>query len=104
MIIFRNHRGLLADSMNTAREFESFTDLQKYICECWKPFLNLLPEDVIADDEIIPDERIGWEDQRFVCIRGYDEVSDKSGFKSCHMEKIKSPFCVGMFATKYKNK
>ena len=31
MVIFRQHRGGLAESLETAKEFESFDDMKKYI-------------------------------------------------------------------------
>lgn len=103
MIIFRHHRGSLSDSMETKREFESFSDLQKYIVEYIKPYMNLIPEDIVPSGKPINDERIGWEDTDYLCIRGYKEVSDKEGFEKYFGGRYENPLCIGMFATKYKN-
>ena len=103
MIIFRHHRELLADAMKTKREFDSFRDLQNYIVEYMKPYMDLIPEDIVADGSPISDERIGWEDSDYLCIRGYDKVSDKQGFENYFSGKYEHPLCIGMFATKYKN-
>lgn len=103
MIIFRHHRGLLSDSMKTAREFESFKDLQNYIVQYMKPCMNLIPEDVVPCGEPINDERIGWEDSDYLCIRGYNEVTDREGFEKYFGGRYENPLCIGMFAAKYKN-
>lgn len=103
MIIFRHHRGLLAESMETAREFKSFENLQNYIVEYMKPYMNLIPEDIVPGGEPINDERIGWEDSDYLCIRGYNKVSDREGFEKYFGGKYGHPLCIGMFATNYKN-
>lgn len=102
-VIFRHHRGLLADSMETKREFDSFSDLQNYIVEYLKSYMDLIPEDIVAGGDAVKDERIGWEDSDYLCIRGYKDVSDKKGFEMYFGGKYDSPLCIGMFATKYKN-
>lgn len=103
MIIFRHHRGLLADSMKTAREFESFEDLQDYIVKYLKPYMNLIPEDIVPYGEPVNDERIGWEDSDYLCVKGYNEVSDRDGFEKYFGGRYEHPLCIGMFAIKYKN-
>ena len=101
MIIFRHHRGGLAESMATKKEFETFEDLQKYIVDYLKPHLNLIPKDIVASGEIHCDKRIGWEDVDYLCIAGYDEVSDKKSVEKYFGGKYYTPQCIGMFATKY---
>ena len=101
MIIFRHHRGGLVESMKTKKEFSSFQELQKYIVDYMKPYMNLQPYDVVASGNIHNDERIGWEDADYLCIAGYNEVSDKEGFESYFGGKYDHPLCIGMFATKY---
>lgn len=103
MVIFRHHRGSLGDSMETKREFDSFAELQNYIVEQMKPYMNLIQEDVVPGGEPVNDERIGWEDSDYLCIRGYKEVSDKEGFEKYFGGRYENPLCIGMFATKYKN-
>lgn len=103
MVIFRHHRGSLGDSMETKREFNSFSDLQNYIVEYMKPYIDLIPEDIVPSGEPVNDERIEWEDSDYLCIRGYKDVSDKKGFEMYFGGKYDSPLCIGMFATKYRN-
>lgn len=101
MIIFRHHRGGLAESMSTKREFYSFKELQEYIVDYMKPYMDLQLSDVVASGEVHRDKRIGWEDVDYICIAGYNEVSDKKGFETYFGGKYEHPLCIGMFATKY---
>lgn len=93
MIIYRPHRGLLADSMKEAKEFPDFYSMKKYIVEAstdeefGAPFTE---SDIVVDDEEMPDVRNGWMDTRYVCIKRY------------YNEKYTHPACIGMCATKYK--
>lgn len=103
MIIFRHLRGLLVDSMKNEKEFKTFNDLRNYIVEYMKPYMDLVPEDVVPGKIPFNDERIGWENSDYLCIRGYNEVSDKKGFQTYFGGKYDFPLCVGVFATKYKN-
>lgn len=103
MVIFRHHRGSLGDSMETKREFDSFVELQNYIVEYMKPYIDLIPEDIVPSGEPVNDERIEWEDSDYLCIRGYKDVSDKKGFEMYFGGKYDSLLCIGMFATKYRN-
>ena len=101
MIIFRHHKGTLNESMKTCKEFNDFEELQKYIIQYMKPHMNLVLSDVVASNEKTNDVRIGWEDSDYICIAGYNKVSDKKGFERYFGGKYESDLCVGMFATKY---
>lgn len=101
MIIFRHHRGLLEDSMKTVREFQSFEELQDYIIEYMKPYGNLVREDIVARGVPCIDERTGWQDTDMVCIREYENVSDKKWYKFYFSGEYDCPQCIGYFATRY---
>lgn len=101
MIIFRHRREFLSEAMNTCKEFTTFEELQEYIVEYMKPYLSLVPSDVVAGNIKRCDKRIGWEDADYLCIAGYSKVSDKEGFEKYYGGKYESGICVGIFATKY---
>lgn len=96
MYIYRPHRGSLSDSMMVVKEFDTLDDLLDYVVsDC-----SFLPvdkqafsrEDIVFSEDLGPDDRIGWADTRYVCVkRFYDEVYDH-------------PQCVGYVATNYINK
>lgn len=98
MIIFRPHRGTLADALAEVKEFNSVEAMKEYILKDWtdwfakfgredKPFQL---EDIIIDEQSIDDERCGWHDCRYVCL------------KRLGKEIYNVPQCVGMCATDYK--
>ena len=101
MVIFRHNRETLAESMLTCKEFNDFNELKKYIVDYMKPYMDLQLSDVVARGEVHRDKRIGWEDVDYICIVGYNEVSDKKGFEAYFGGKYEHPLCIGMFATKY---
>lgn len=102
MVIFRHHRRYLAESMATAKEFETFDDMKTYIYEYHKDlYLSIghdkAPfeiDDIVIDDECIVDDRIGWNDTRHVCVKRYG--------KGDYMKEYGCPQCIGMCATSYK--
>ena len=79
MIIYRPHRGTLADAMAEAKEFPSETEMKQFIAYLW----DVPPENIVLRDPI-DDNRNGWHDTRYVCICNYG-----------------TPQCVGMCATQY---
>lgn len=91
-IIFRPHRGGLADAMAERKEFETLEEMKQYIVEQHsdergKPFGT---EDIVTnDDTICNDVRIGWRDNRYVCIKRYGN------------KIYEIPQCIGMMATDY---
>lgn len=101
MIIFRHNREFLSEAMSTCKEFNTFEELQNYIVDYMKPYLNLVQSDIVPGNMKRCDKRIGWEDSDYLCIVGYSEVSDKEGFEKYYGGKYESGCCVGIFATKY---
>ena len=102
MVIFRHHRGGLAESMATAKEFETLDDMKAYIYEYHKKFYQSLGfdnapfelKDIVIEDKCDSDDRIGWNDVRGVCVKKYG--SDD------YMKEYGCAQCIGMCATDYK--
>lgn len=87
MIIFRPHRGSLADALSEAKEFNSEEEMKQYIVDDWQGYFSF--DDIVIDDKSINDDRIGWVDTRYVCTKRFgDKVND-------------IPQCIGMCATDY---
>ena len=83
--------------MSEAKEFDTIEEMKKYIVsidiENWgQPLFSV--DDIVIDDKITNDERIGWKDTRYVCIKrmGNDNYIEKYGI----------PQCIGMYATDYR--
>ncbi len=102
MVIFRHHKGGLAESMATAVEFNNFDELKAYIAEYYKKFYKELGyktepislEDVVIEkDEKCDDERTGWHDTMYVCVK---RLGDED-----YMKEYNCPQCIGMCATDY---
>ena len=102
MIIYRPHRGGLAEAMAETKEFETEEEMKRYIYEHHKGyFLDLgypnAPFDIvdIVIDKENPheDNRIGWNDTMHVCVKRY-------GSKD-YIKKYGTPQCIGMCATDY---
>lgn len=98
MIIFRPHMfgGTLEDSMQLAKEFENEDQMKKSIYNSWNVEKeNFSLEDIVIDDRLITkDDRIGWEDTRYISIKRYGDID--------YITKYGSPQCIGYCATKYK--
>lgn len=92
MIIYRPHRSTLSQAMSEAKEFENEDDMKKYISEDWNGLISF--EDIVIDDEVTNDNRIGWKDSRYVCTK-------RCG-KDNYMKLYGVPQCIGMCATDYK--
>lgn len=82
MIIARLHRGGLAESMETAREFETIDEMKKWFSDKHENAFS--QDDVVIEDEIMFDNRIGWNTQ-YVCTKRYynENYIDKYGFPQC---------------------
>lgn len=100
MVIFRPHRGGLAESLADAQTFDDIDAMKDYIV---RKFSKLIPlfdgeytllfgiEDLVLNEDKpgIPDERCGWDDTRYVCVKRMgNEVYDY-------------PQCIGMWATRF---
>lgn len=92
MYIYRPHRGSLADSMAEAKEFDTKEEMFDYIVATQGSCLGgnrFDVEDLVIDDKVVADHRIGWFDTRYVCTKRWeDDVWDV-------------PQCIGMCATNY---
>ena len=74
MILYRPHRGSLADAMAEMQTFESVQEMFEYIIETGKRIWGIAPYDIedLSLSEIIGDEeRIGWENVKYVLTRRY---------------------------------
>lgn len=96
MVIYRPHRGGLAEAMEEAREFENFEEMKQYIYDDAEVFNGEKAfeiEDIVVADDLHEDWRVGWNDSRHVGIKRY--------FNEDYMEKYGTPQCIGMCATDY---
>lgn len=92
MIIYRPHRGGLAESMAEAREFESVEAMFGYIAEMHTDPERgpaFMPKDIIIYWQVVDDSRVGWHDTKYVCTKRY------------FGEVYALPQLVGMCATDY---
>lgn len=83
---YRPHRGLLADAMAEAKEFSTIDEMLDYIYIDHKNKYGELfsRDDIIINDPIGDDDRIGWKNVRHICVKRYgNEVYD-------------IPQCIGM--------
>lgn len=105
MIIYRPHRGGLTEAMAEAKEFETEEEMKQYIYEQHKAyFLDLgYPNAPFGIDDIVidkenphEDNRIGWLDTMYVCVKRYGDED--------YIKKYGTPQCIGMCATDYKRK
>lgn len=100
-VIYRPHRGGLDEAMASAKEFDSFEDLQNYIVKDMEQFIKLNPCEVVAEGYPHEDDRIGWKDSDYLCIDSYMNVEDKDGYVKYFGEVYNHPLCIGMFAINY---
>lgn len=95
MIIYRPHRGGLAEAMALAKEFESIEEMKEHIVqehtdEEIGPAFGT--EDIVLGKESVNDPRNGWRDTRYVCVKRYFN------------EVYPIPQCIGMCATDYERR
>lgn len=102
MIIYRPHRGGLAEAMAEAKEFQTEEEMKQHIYEHHKSyFLELgypdapfeIDDIVIDKEDAHEDSRIGWHNTMYVCVKRYGSED--------YMEKYGCPQCIGMCATDY---
>lgn len=102
MIIYRPHRGGLAEAMAEAREFRIEEEMKQHIYEYHKAyFLDLgypnapfeVGDIVIGKENPHEDNRTGWHDTMYVCVKRYGNED--------YIEKYGCPQCIGMCATDY---
>lgn len=91
MIIYRPHRGNLADSMAEAKEFNNIEEMKEYIVKQWNNQFSI--NDIVLDNKTTNDDRIGWNNVRDICIKRLG--------KEDYIKKYKCPQYIGAFATDY---
>ena len=91
MIIARLHRGGLAESMETAKTFDSIDEMKLWFVENRNNAFFV--DDIVIEDEVTFDSRIGWNTQ-YVCIKRYKNEN--------YIEKYGCPQCIGMCDLDYK--
>lgn len=104
MIIFRPHRlGMtISEAMEQAKEFKDAEEMKEYIVKLWHKDWNGTKDLFTADDIVIneksavQDDRIGWKDSMYVCIK---RMGDED-----YIKKYGTPQCIGMCATEYRSK
>jgi len=69
MILYRDHRSTLADSMKTLKTFETENDLLEYVHSKWKGIYGITAKVTIEPEEYAGD-RIGWNRWHYVCVNG----------------------------------
>jgi len=100
MIIFRPHRRMLDEAMAEAKEFDTVEEMKEHIVKLWhegwggSEELFTVDDIVISEESAVNDDRIGWEDSMYVCVKRMAETD--------YMKKHGIPQCIGMCATKYK--
>jgi hypothetical protein len=100
MIIYRPHRGHFNESLDEAKEFNNELEMKQYIVEewrdTWKGITNDLfdVDDIVINKESTNDNRIGWKDTHYVCVKRIGEED--------YMKKYGCPQCIGYCATNYK--
>lgn len=94
MIIYRPHRGSLADAMAKAKEFNNEQEMKEYIVKQWNNCFTI--DDIVIDTKAVNEDRIGWKDTRFVCTKRFGEKDNTDLYGV--------PQCIGMCATEYRIK
>mgnify|MGYP004628411307 FL=1 len=100
MIIFRPNRRMLDEAMAEAKEFNTVEEMKEQIVKVWHEGWDgseelFTVDDIVIDEKsAVKDDRIGWEDSMYVCVK-------RMG-KTDYMKKYRIPQCIGMCATKYK--
>ena len=93
MIIYRPHRGSLADAMSEAKEFNDEQEMKEHIVKQWDNYF--IVDDIVIDTKIVNDDRVGWKNSRSVCIKRLK--------KEDYIALYGSPQCIGTCATEYKS-
>lgn len=80
MLIYRPHRGSLADAMAEAKIFNSFDEIKEYVTHQWNSVWgwNILNPN---------DDRISWKDVRYLCLKRLGNED--------YMEEYGCPQCIG---------
>ncbi len=90
MLIYRPHRGSLADAMAEAKTFNSFDEIKEYVANEWNSIWgwNILnPNDIVLGDDIGDDNRVGWRNCHYLCTKKLDNED--------YMKEYGCPKCIG---------
>lgn len=90
MIIARLHRGGLAESMETAKTFDTIEEMKQWFVDEHDNAFSV--DDVVVADEVMYDNRVRW-NTRYVCTKRYGNEN--------FIEKYGSPQCIGMCDLNY---
>lgn len=106
MVMYRPHRGGLAEAMSESKEFKSLKDMVDYIVDNFNSTVDCFH--IEATDLHIAkysdnDERIGWHDVFVVCFLPYNCIHDKHGYKKYfnHTLYHMPTGVLGFFTTDY---
>lgn len=70
MIKYRPHRGILIESMDEAKEFDTTDRMYDYILKDWNTgYIFFGREDLSISEDFGRDERINWNECRYVCTK-----------------------------------
>ena len=97
-ILYRDHRGALDEAMKTMREYRTVDELKAGLAAAYNKLHHDLGyrgdafsvEDVSISDDLGPDDRIGWPNTHYVCIR-------RMGDDDC-VARFGSPQAIGFCA------
>lgn len=89
-ILYRDHRGSLTEAMETIREYRTVDEMKAGIAETYNRLRReagfsgdaFSAEDISVGDDLGADNRIGWANTHYVCIRrlGDDDFVARIGF------------------------
>lgn len=76
-ILYRDHRGTLAEGMATIREYRTVDEMKAGIAETYNSLRReagfsgdaFSAEDISVGDDLGADDRIGWTNTHYVCVR-----------------------------------
>ena len=79
-ILYRDHRGTLAEAMETIREYRTVDEMKAGIAEAYNRIRReagfsgdaFSADDISVGDDLGADNRIGWTNTHYVCIRRLD--------------------------------
>lgn len=89
MIVFMPHYfgESIYDALEQTKEFETVEEIKEYLCNLPNRLIKINANEIVIDNRMThKDERLGWEDKRYVCLKKDGE------------ERV-----IGYCATKYKN-
>ena len=84
MVKYRPHRGILSESMDEAKEFDTIDHMYDFILSDWNTGHKIFDrEDLSVSEDFGRDERINWKEYRYVCTKRIGE------------NKYDIPQCIG---------